>query len=129
MLRVLMAAPTTGWVSVGFDPASMMAEANILIGYVKDGAVFLRDDYGNGQVKHEADKELGGTEDFSDLQGEEENGQTIIRFNLPLDSGDKFDKALKQGERYKVIYAFGPDGKDDFGTYHTKNRGSFEITL
>jgi hypothetical protein len=128
-LHVQLAAPTTGWLSVGFDPTNKMADANILIGYVSDGSAFLRDDFGDGQVKHSPDAKLGGEEHFSDLDGNEADGTTRIRFTIPLDSGDAFDKVLEVGKTYKVIYAYGPNGKDDFGTYHTRNRGSFEITL
>ena len=128
-LSVQISAPTTGWVSIGFDPSKMMADANILIGYVSNGEVFLRDDFGDGQVKHSPDSKLGGGDHFTDLEGEEADGITRIRFAIPLDSGDSFDKPLERGKTYKIIYAYGPDGKDDFGSYHTQNRGSFEITL
>ena len=128
-LNVQLAAPTTGWLAIGFDPTNKMADANILIGYVTDGSVFLRDDFGAGQVKHSPDTKLGGEEHFSDLEGNETGGITRIRFTIPLDSGDAFDKVLEQGRTYKVIYSYGPNGKDDFGSYHTQNRGSFEITL
>ena len=128
-LKVQIAAPTTGWVAVGFDAENKMAGANILIGYVADGAAFLRDDFGSAQVKHESDTGLGGSENFSELEGEETDGVTVLRFTIPLDSGDAFDKPLEPGKSYKVIYAYGPAGKDDFGSYHTKTRGSFELTL
>jgi hypothetical protein len=124
-----MAAVTTGWISVGFDPTDKMADANILIGYVSDGTVFLRDDFGNGQVRHAADTQLGGEEHLSNPEGDEINGATRIQFTIPLDSGDKYDRPLEPGKTYKVIYAYGPDGKDDFGAYHSRSRGSFEITL
>ena len=120
-LNVQMAAPTTGWVAVGFDVEDMMAGANILIGYVSDGAAFLRDDFGSGSVKHESDAVLGGVENFSGLEGEEVDGVTVLRFTIPLDSGDAYDKPLQAGKSYKVIYAYGPKGKDDFGSYHTKS--------
>ena len=106
-----------------------MGGANILIGYVADGQAFLRDDFGIGQVKHGPDTGQGGSADFSDLEGEERDGVTVLRFTIPLDSGDANDKKLQEGESYKVIYAYGPNGKDDFGTYHTKSRGSFELAL
>ena len=128
-LNIQMTALTTGWLAIGFDPENKMAGANMLIGFVSDGSVFLRDDFGDGQVKHTPDTKLGGEENFSQLEGNEADGKTRIRFTIPLDSGDAFDKPLEPGVTYKVIYAYGPDGKDDFGSYHTRNRGSFEITL
>ena len=129
LLHVQMAALTTGWVAVGFDPTSMMANANILIGYVSGGTAMLSDQFGTGATKHVADSGLGVKENFSNVEGEEINGATVIRFSIPLDSKDPYDKPLEPGKTYKVIYAYGPNGKDDFAAYHTRSRGSFEITL
>ncbi len=129
VLHVQMAAPTTGWISVGFDPEKMMGGADIIIGYVSDGTVFLSDDFGSGNVKHEKDISLGGEDNILSMEGEEIEGATRIRFSIPLDSGDSYDKPLVPGNEYKVIVAYGPDGSDDFGTYHSRTRGSFDITL
>ncbi|MBT3274372.1 MAG: DOMON domain-containing protein [Spirochaetales bacterium] len=128
-LNVQIMAPTTGWIALGFDPSNKMADANILIGYVADGKAFLRDDYGIGQVKHGPDTAEGGEENFSNLDGGEADGGTMLSFTIMLDSGDAYDKVLEEGKTYKIIYAYGPNGKDDFGSYHTKTRGSFEVTL
>ena len=45
-LHVRLSAKTTGWVAVGFDSTSAMKDANLIIGYVKDGRAVLRDDFG-----------------------------------------------------------------------------------
>jgi DOMON domain-containing protein len=127
-LSVQMSAATTGWIAVGFDPSRQMADANIIIGYVSDGTVFLRDDFGTGNVRHGADVENGGTDNLTAVEGEESNGMTAISFTIPLDSGDSMDKPLAAGSTYKVIVAHGPNDADDFGTYHG-SRGSFEAKL
>lgn len=127
-ISVQVSAPTTGWVAVGFDPSRQMADANIIIGYIADGKVFLRDDFGIGNVRHGADVDNGGTDNLSNVEGEEAGGMTMIRFTMPLDSGDPTDKALTPGSSYKIIVAHGPDDTDDFGTYHG-SRGSFETQL
>ena len=127
-ISVQMSAPTTGWIAVGFDPSRQMADANIIIGYVEGGEVFLSDDYGVGNVRHAPDVENGGTYDLTDVEGEEADGMTVLRFTMPLDSGDATDKPLVAGSTYKIIAAHGPDGADDYGTYHG-SRGSFETEL
>ena len=104
------------------------ADANIIIGYVSDEEVFLRDDYGIGNVRHGADVDNGGTYDLSDVEGSEAGGVTTVSFTMPLDSGDALDKPLVSGSTYKMLMAHGPDGADDFGTYHG-SRGSVEINL
>ena len=128
MLNLQMAAPTTGWIAVGFEPTNKMKDANILIGYIADGTAMLRDDFGTGAVKHGADTDNGGSSDFTNLEGNETDGGTILSFSIPLDSGDAYDKVLAEGSSIKVIIAYGPDDTDDFGTIHAK-RGSTEITL
>ncbi|MDA3948350.1 MAG: DOMON domain-containing protein [Spirochaeta sp.] len=127
-LEVQMSAQTTGWVSVGFDPSRQMADANIVIGYVADGTLVIADDYGVGPMNHDRDTSHGGTDDISQPEGTEENGRTTIRFVIPLDSGDAMDKPLGAGSTYTVLVAYGPDGADDFSTYHAA-RGSVKIEL
>jgi hypothetical protein len=126
-LRIRMAGATTGWVAVGFDPSSRMRDANIIIGYVEDGQVFLRDEFGTGGTSHSPDEELGGNDDTEDAQGGEENGQTWLSFSIPLDSGDRYDRALAPGKSVKVILATGRN--DDFGTYHGMKRAVVTLDL
>lgn len=117
-LAVELTGPTTGWVAVGFDPAMMMMEANIIIGYVSEGNAYIRDDWGTHATSHQADTALGGTDDVTVLGGFESGGSTQIQFSIPLDSGDPYDKPLVPGETYTVLLARGPDGAKDFTTYH-----------
>ncbi len=117
-LSVELTGPTTGWVAVGFDPDSIMLGANILIGYVSSGTTYIRDDYGWQTFSHRADTLLGGTQDFVIDGGSESGGSTEIRFTIPLDSGDQYDKPLSPGTTYTVLLARGPNGVDDFTTQH-----------
>lgn len=117
-LGVELTGPTTGWVAVGFDPSAMMFEANIIIGYVEDGDTYIRDDWGWQTTSHRADTLLGGTDDVTIIGGWEEGGSTQIQFVIPLDSGDEYDKPLVPGNTYPIILARGPDGANDFSTYH-----------
>ncbi|MBN2379417.1 PKD domain-containing protein [candidate division WOR-3 bacterium] len=120
-LYVVLSAPTTGWVSVGLDPsADNHKDANIIIGYVKEGVPYIQDNYGTSQYLHEADVELGGTDDVQSWMGTEIEGVTEISFSIPLDSGDPYDKPLLPGETYKVILAHGPNGADDFTSKHVR---------
>ena len=127
-LKVKVSAPTTGWVAVGFDPSHAMKGANIIIGYVKNGKVEIRDDFGNGPMSHKADTEMGGKDDITYKSGKEENGTTEISFTIPLNSGDDQDKPLVPGKTYKVILAAGANDADDFSSRH-KKIGSVEIKL
>jgi len=117
-IEITVSAPTTGWIAVGFEPSAAMKDANIIIGYVQSGELFIRDDWGDGHISHSADIDLGGSSDVTAVSGAEENGATEITFSIPLSSGDQYDRVLEQGGTYKVILAFGPDDGDDFQGYH-----------
>jgi len=127
-LEVVVTAPTTGWVSAGFDPTMQMKDANIIIGYVTGGEVRLRDDFGSAPIMHDADTSLGGTDNILSSHGSESGGMTEIAFTIPLDSGDSRDRKLVSGESYTVILAYGNDNDDSFDGQH-KVRTAVQITL
>ncbi len=121
-----MKARTQGWVAAGFDPESMMKDADIVIGYVKDGKLAISDQYSTGQFgPHKPDVEQGGTDDILASGGQSEGGFTTIEFKRKLDTGDRFDKALGKGT-HKIIWAYGSDPQ--FTLKHA-SRGSAEIDL
>ncbi len=126
LLEVVLTAPTDGWVAVGFDPTSLMKDANIIIGFVKDGIPEVRDDFGSWYTSHDPDESQGGTTDVVITKGSESGKKTELAFTLPLDSGDPLDRTLVKGNTYTVILAYGT--VDDFTTRH-KKRTKVGITL
>lgn len=120
--------PTTGWAAIGFDPSRMMKDAHYIIGYVSNGSVFIRDDYGTDDTKHAADTSIGGTEDARVVSGTEQDGKTTLVFAIPKNSGDRFDKVLEQGSTYTIILAYGANGADNFTSMH-RARKSVEVKL
>ena len=117
-LNITISAPTDGWVAVGFEPSRAMKDADIYIGYVENGRVFFRDDFGTGNTSHASDESLGGTSGFTSIEGSENAGVTSISFTIARDSGDPHDKVITPGGSYRVIVGYGPEGSDDFTTYH-----------
>ena len=128
LLEMSITAPTTGWVAVGFDPSTAMKDGDIIIGYIENGDIFLRDDFGDGYTSHSSDEDLGGTDDVNIISGEEVAGKTQISFSIPLGSNDEFDKFLESGETFKVMLAYGPDDADNYNGYHSWVE-TFEITI
>jgi hypothetical protein len=121
-----MKAMTPGWVAVGFDPESMMKNADIVQGYLKDGKLSIADMFSSNQFgPHPPDTEQGGTDDILAAGGKTENGYTTVEFKRKLDTGDKYDKPLHKGLN-KIIWAYGSDPQ--FTIKHTA-RGSAEIDL
>ena len=116
-LEVILSAPTAGWVAVGFDPTSIMKDANFVIGYVSSGVVTIRDDYGDSVTSHRADTSDGGTDDVSDASGTESGGTTELSFTIPLDSGDSHDRPLTPGQTHKVLLAY--SNTEDLTQKHT----------
>lgn len=126
VLHVKLSAPTTGWVAVGFAPTTLMKDANLIIAYVADGEVYTSDEFGTSPTEHKPDTKLGGTDDIAEKSGMEKDGTTMIHFAIPLDSGDRYDKALESGKTYKIILAYG--AADNFTTKHRKAT-TVKITL
>lgn len=117
-IQITVSAPTTGWIAVGFEPSAAMMDADIIMGYVSDGEVYIRDDWGDGYTSHKSDEELGGTDDITVVSGSEESGITVISFNRPLSADDTYDRELVIGNTYTILIAYGPDDADNFQGYH-----------
>lgn len=126
-LAVKVAAPTEGWVGVGFNPSDAMKGANIIIGYVKKGKVKILDEFGERETAHAPDTKLGGSDDVVVVGGSEEGGTTTLEFAIPLDSGDKSDSAIVVDGDTKVILAYGV-GRDSFRPRH-KFRTAIVVNL
>lgn len=121
-LRVRLVGKTTGWVAVGFNATSKMRNANIIIGYVKKGKVYISDEYGTSKTQHKSDKRLKGKANIEATSGTEKNGVTTLDFTIPLDSGDKYDGVIDSNAKTRVIVAMGK--RDSFKLGH-----NFHATL
>jgi hypothetical protein len=128
-LYAALAAQTSGWVAVGFDPETKMQGANFIFGYVAGGQTTIEDMFGIrpfGPGSHPPDEQLGGGNDVLEFGGREEEGVTVIEFKMPLDSGDQYDKSLQPGSSYSVILATG--SSDNPQLYHSA-RDYAEISI
>ncbi len=126
-IYVGLVSPGKGYVDIGFDPERRMQGANLILTAVKDGEIATRDDYGVAQTNHAPDTGLGGEDNILDAAGAEDENGTVTEFVIPLDSGDRYDKALEPGESYTIIVSYHRTS-DSFSTYHSE-RGYGEITL
>jgi DOMON domain len=117
-LRCMLEAPTTGWLAVGFDPTDDMQDANFIIGYVDNGITYIRDDFGVTETMHSADLGLGGENNVRRVFGHEGSGSSEMRFTIPLNSGDIYDRVIIPGQEYRIIFAHGFNGADDFNSMH-----------
>lgn len=108
-LKVKLAAKTTGWLGVGFNPEPNqgMKGANFLLGSVKEGKAVVEDHFGTMKTNHKADEKLGGKLDVSDISGKEADGVTEVSFTVPLNSGDNNDKPVVADGDTTVLLAYG----------------------
>lgn len=121
-----MKAKTAGWVAVGFGPETLMKNADIVEGFVKDGTLTIADMFSTGEFgPHPPDTQLGGTDDILASAGKTANGDTVVEFKRKLDTGDKFDKPLVKGIN-KIIWAY---ANEPVLTLKHSSRGPGEIEL
>ncbi len=123
-----LTSPTEGWVAIGFNPSRMMKDAHFIIGYVSEGQLVIRDDYGTGNTQHASDDSVGGTQNVRPISGTEADGITTIVFALPLASGDQFDVEFIEGSSYKILLAYGAKNGDNFTSIH-RGRTSVDVVL
>jgi hypothetical protein len=119
-------ANTTGWVAIGFNPTSKMENADIILGFVANGELFIYDLFSLGERgPHMLDTELGGVTNITEASGQEIEGITIVEFKKQRITDDDNDHDLTTGV-HTIIWAFGSE--DDRESYHSK-RGSSSITI
>ncbi len=108
---IKLSAPTTGWVGIGFHPTDMMKDANIIIGFVKDGKVEISDEFGNQPTQHVTDTGRGGKDNVTVIGGSESGNTTTLEFSIPLQSGDVNDGVIDPKADTAIMLAYGPDRK------------------
>eukprot|EP00457_Paulinella_chromatophora_P002130 gb/GEZN01002134.1/.p1 GENE.gb/GEZN01002134.1/~~gb/GEZN01002134.1/.p1 ORF type:complete len:612 (+),score=79.17 gb/GEZN01002134.1/:25-1860(+) len=69
-VNIAIEVETKGWVGLGISPMGMV-NADIVIGWVKDGMVFFEDRLATAQSMPRTDVSLGGTADVYDVTGTE----------------------------------------------------------
>jgi hypothetical protein len=123
-IEFTLKAPTSGWVSIGFNPSNGMKDAEYILGYVQGGNTVVRQDFGTGRFSHKAVTDLGWNQSITVVSGIEAGSVTTVVFRLPLQWGESYGTVFKQGETYKVLLAYGPDNRDDFTSKHRKRTTS-----
>jgi len=108
--------PTTGWVAIGFNPTTVMKNANIIIGTRINDVPVVSDEYGTGWFSHKPDTSIGGKNNITHGDCTIENGVMTVSFTIPLNSGDGKDGIIERGKPVKVIFA--ASKKNDLKSKH-----------
>ncbi len=125
-LYLAASTKTTAWIAIGLEPDDRMMGANIIIGAVVDGKAVIDDQYGTAQTAHDADANLGGKNDIVKSAASLADNIMLWEVQIPLDSGDQYDKPLSAGQSVHVIVATG--SSSSFSSPHS-SRGSGQIKL
>jgi hypothetical protein len=121
-----MKAKTSGWVSMAFQPGSRMKDADMVLGFVRNGETTIFDLFSTGDFgPHFPDDQFGGANNVLEFGGSEDGEFTIVEFRRALNTGDEYDVAVSSGEN-KIIWAY--SSSDDITKKHIK-RGYGVIIL
>jgi hypothetical protein len=117
---------TAGYVALGLQPGSTMKDADLILGFIKQGSISIFDMYSTESFgPHFQDIELGGSDDIIVFGGSEEGGFTTLEFKRALDTNDMYDISLSLGIN-KILWAYG--AIDEFSQQHI-SRGYGEINI
>lgn len=95
-----------GWVSIGFEPKRVMANADMVFGIVGT-TVQAIDAYSTGQFgPHPADTDQGGTNNILAFAGKRTVQGVIFEFSRKLVTEDSKDKPIIPGKDLKLIWAW-----------------------
>ncbi len=120
-ISIGLRAPSKGWIAIAINPEGpFMKGGDIIIGYVKDQQLFLQDSYAQTPTGHQPDVELGGRDDIIERAGSESDSGTIIEFSRNLETGDPYDKPIREGQPMIIQVAYADE--DDFSSYHGRSR-------
>lgn len=112
-LNMMVIGPSTGWLSIGFEPSTRMQDAQIIIGGFTEEEFTLEEHFGTAPTSHEQIEE-NYIEEFT---GESREESTVMEFVIPLGEDSRYE--LTAGEEYEVILAY-HDDSDNFMEKHSQ---------
>jgi hypothetical protein len=121
-----ISAPTDGWITVGFNQNSGIQGAYLLMGNVINGKANLVEHYTISTGNYKPITELGEISQVKNIEGEEKNNFTQMKFSLPVKTLNKYQKDLKPDMNYFMILAYSRE--DDF-QHHSMMRTHIKVTL
>jgi hypothetical protein len=120
------AAPTTGWVAIGFNTENELTGTNLIMGSVINSKVIIEDEFIVKPGDHQKVMDLGGSDSLMQKIGKELHDSTTISFAIPVSVNDKYHHNLIEGREYYVLLAYSE--RDDF-QHHSIMRKTIKIKL
>ena len=122
-----MHSPEKGWVAVGLGATMAMQDADIYMGYVKNGKTYFSEKWGDSPYSHVPFKNLGRKSIVEKFAGSVTKDGEDIEFVRPLHARGRYVKSIMD-KPMNVIFAF--SGVKDFTTSHEPSScGSVRINF
>jgi hypothetical protein len=121
-LYMMLKAPVSGWISIGFEPSRRMKDAKIVIIGFEGEEVVLEEHYGNTQISHRKIEEKYITEFY----GERTEEYSMAEFVIPLDNESRYYR-LQPDSVIDTIIAY-HSSSDSFMRRHSQ-RDTIEINF
>lgn len=121
-----MMAPTTGWVTIGFNATTGMSKAYLLMGRVVEGKAEVVEHYTISPGNYKPITALGAQSVVKNVKGIEKDKRTTLQFSIPIEAENKYARHLIKGSEYLMTLAFSRE--DDF-MHHSMMRTSINVKL
>lgn len=121
-----MSAPTSGWLTIGFNTNDNLKGAYLLMGHIVDGQTTVVEYFVNKPGDYNPIDSYAAVPQVLHVEGSEKGKETIIKFSLPIKSKSDFQKNLNEGQSYTMILAYSQE--KDF-QHHSSMRTSVEVIL
>ncbi|WP_339709842.1 DOMON domain-containing protein [uncultured Kriegella sp.] len=125
-IRFKMTAPTTGWVTIGFNEFNVIIGAYLLMGRVRQNETEVVEHFTIGPGNYVPIKTLDDKILVSEVSGVEAKSVTTILFSVAVSSTCTYQKDLAAGTPYWMTLAYSLE--DDY-QHHSMMRTSVRIKL
>ena len=124
-LRGTLAAPTRGWLAVGFNDARTLEGTRFVIAAVA-GAPPVAEVHVALVPEHPPIEALGGRSGLADVAGVFAGGMSRATFSLPEVGGAPYAADLRAGARTHLMLAWSHGSEFE---HHSAWRGHFDVVL
>ena len=126
LIHFAMKAPTSGWVTIGFNDKSTISGAYLLMGRIVNGKAEVAEMYTSSPGRYYSIKEYGEATSITIVKGNESNSNSSIYFCLPITPKNKYQRSLKEGSEYYMTLAYSTH--DNF-SHHSRMRTTVKLKL
>lgn len=119
-------APDDGWIALGFNSKNDIVGSNLIMVNVINGKASAEDFFVVSAGNPRPVEEFDVKPQVSKVSGTESNGQTKVRFSLPVKASDTYHFNLQKGHEIWLICAYSMEDEFD---HHSRMRKHVKIEL